>query len=145
MLLVLPSEADRRALESIPVRPTTPKDYSGVVVKKPWGHEQQIFANHHFSIWRLDLYANSETSMHCHRNKTTTIMVGDGSIVFSTLTEAHILAKGDGAIVHPGVFHRSATIQGAILFETESPADKDDLVRLRDKYGREGQGYEQCA
>ena len=47
-------------------------------------------------------------------------------------------------MIDKGVFHQTTAIspKGAFLMEIETPVNKRDLVRLKDKYGREGEGYE---
>ena len=43
-----------------------------------------------------------------------------------------------------GLFHTTKATgeKGAFIFEVETPVDKQDLVRFRDNYGREGKPYE---
>jgi hypothetical protein len=47
-------------------------------------------------------------------------------------------------MIRQGLFHstKATSKNGAFIFEIETPADKHDLVRLEDKYGREGKPYE---
>lgn len=116
-------------------------DYSRRVVDKPWGFEYQVSLSAEQSVWKLHLKPGGETSMHCHPNKETVLIVSDGTIEFSTLTKSHTLTVGAIVRIQKGAFHRSASSMGAILIEIESPPNKRDLVRALDKYGREGKGY----
>ena len=47
-------------------------------------------------------------------------------------------------MIRKGMFHSTEAISenGICVFEIETPVDKHDLVRLEDKYGREGSPYE---
>jgi mannose-6-phosphate isomerase-like protein (cupin superfamily) len=117
-------------------------DYTGVTVKKPWGHEHQVALNAREAVWKLHLNTGAETSMHCHVGKDTVLIVIEGEVEFSTLGETIRLGVGERVAIERGVFHRTATVLGAVVIEIESPPDKHDLVRLADKYGREGKGYE---
>ena len=49
------SEKDRESVLSheCPKNPDLDKDYSGVVVNKPWGYEYLMFQNHEVAIWML--------------------------------------------------------------------------------------------
>lgn len=140
---------DRAALAKLTLqgqaRPPVDTDYSRVTVKKPWGHETQVALNANEAVWRLHLNAGCETSMHCHPKKDTVLIVVEGEVEFSTLGGTVTLGVGERVSIDRGVFHRTATANGAVLIEIESPPDKHDLVRLSDKYGREGKGYEGAA
>ena len=47
-------------------------------------------------------------------------------------------------MIRKGLFHstQATDTRGAWVFEIETPVNKNDLVRLRDSYGREGKPYE---
>ena len=119
-------------------------DYSKVVVKKPWGYEYLIFSNDEIAVWILYLKAGAQTSMHCHPNKKTSLVVLEGTVDCSTITERLGRCAGEGLLIDRGVFHQTTTSSetGAFVMEIETPVNKRDLVRLKDKYGREGKGYE---
>ena len=119
-------------------------DYSKVVVKKPWGYEYLIFSNDVIAVWILYLKAEAQTSMHCHPGKKTSLAVLQGKVTCSSLAENVELAVGEGLLIDKGVFHQTAAISdgGAFVMELETPVNKRDLVRLSDKYGRKGKGYE---
>lgn len=119
-------------------------DYRGVVVNKPWGYEYLMLENSHVSIWVLSLKSNHGTSMHCHPNKKTALIVLSGKVICSTLEGWISQQAGEGILIDEAVFHSTKAISedGAFIMEVESPPDKKDLVRLKDEYGREHQGYE---
>lgn len=121
-------------------------DYSRVVVRKPWGKEYLLYQTADVAIWILKINCNAETSMHCHLNKKTSLIALEGAVSVSTLHETCSLKPADGVIISKGVFHQTKNIEltGATswIMEIESPVNKHDLVRIGDKYGRVGFGYE---
>lgn len=139
------STLDRRKLAELQVPAAITADdgvdYTGVVVRKPWGSEVQIRKSEHFAVTRLLMLGGRETSMHCHTTKTVLLMVERGNVALELLSGAHALAKGDAALIEKCAFHRIAAKVDAEILEIEWPPNKRDLVRLEDRNGR-GQGYE---
>ena len=113
-------------------------------IEKPWGYEYLIFSNDEIAVWILYLKPGTQTSMHCHPSKKTSLVVLEGKVNCSTITERLDRSAGQGLLIDKGAFHQTTTISetGAFVMEIETPVNKRDLVRLKDKYGREGQGYE---
>src|SRR3989344_3349322 len=142
------TERDRKELEHLQVNPQDVQDdhydYSKVVVKKPWGYEYLIFSNEAIAVWILYLKTGAQTSMHCHPRKKTSLVVLEGKVNCSTITEGLDRSVGEGLLIDKGVFHQTTTVSesGAFVMEIETPVNKRDLVRLKDRYGREGKGYE---
>ncbi len=142
------TDLDKDQSAKIKVKPTDIADdfhdYSEVVIKKPWGYEYLIFQNEIVAVWILYLKPRAQTSMHCHLNKKTSLVVLEGKAVCSTLKEDIERAAGDGLMIEKGVFHQTKTVseRGTFVMEIESPVNKRDLVRLKDNYGREAKGYE---
>lgn len=147
MILVRCQNADREALQRVSIDPAEiaddGTDYEGVRVKKPWGHEIERYRDESVAVWWLHLHMNQETSMHCHPNKTTLLMIVSGRAIVSTLDQEHEIGEGAVVVIEKGAFHRTRATNGngVMLYELESPPNKRDLVRLHDVYGR-GQGYE---
>lgn len=119
-------------------------NFSNFIVNKPWGNEYLMHKNPTMEIWSLFINHNKTTSMHCHPNKKTALIVLDGSALFSSLNESMELFPMDAVVIEPGVFHSTQAISksGLRLLEFETPPMKHDLVRLEDKYGRANEGYE---
>jgi len=119
-------------------------DYSGVVVRKPWGYEYLWHQNAAVAVWVLHLTAGSSTSMHCHARKRTSLIVLSGAALCSTFDDRYPLGAGQAVVLEPGVFHTTmaASPGGACVMEVETPPMKGDLLRFRDNFGRAGQGYE---
>ena len=142
------TDRDKEELKTLNINPLDLQndhyDYSKVVVKKPWGYEYLIFSNEEVAVWILYLKTGAQTSMHCHPRKKTSLVVLEGKVNCSTLAGSLDRSCGEGALIEEGVFHQTSVISegGAFVMEIENPVNKRDLARLKDKYGREGKGYE---
>jgi hypothetical protein len=121
-----------------------PLKLSEAVVPKAWGEEYMVFQNEGLAIWLLKINKGESTSLHCHPNKKTGLICLNDEIEVNFLSGINCLGRRDKMMIWPGVFHSSSAI-GAIdayVLEVETPNNKQDLVRLKDKYGREDSGYE---
>lgn len=119
-------------------------DYSRIIVQKPWGYEYPIFQNAHVSVWILYIKKGALTSMHCHPNKKTSLIMLSGEAIVRTLNSKMFTQTGHAIDIGKKVFHSTEAISepGVVVMETETPNDKYDLLRLEDKYGRAGMQYE---
>ena len=118
--------------------------YENTVVKKPWGYEYLVYQNDKVALWFLYIGSEQQTSMHCHPNKTTGLIILDGKANLSFLNNVVEIEPVTKVMIRKGLFHstKATSENGACVFEIETPVDKHDLVRLDDKYGREGTPYE---
>lgn len=109
-----------------------------VAKRKPWGYEFLAYQNEHVAIWHLVISPWAETSLHCHPNKKTGLIVLQGAAKVSFLSGGEKLFAGEKIMIREGVFHRTKNMTGhrLELLEIESPVDKADLVRIDDKYNR---------
>ena len=121
-----------------------PENYENKVVLKPWGYEYLIFENEYVAAWFLHIKEGYSTSMHCHPNKKTSIILLSGNALCNTFEKRNYLKAMDGIILEKTVFHSTKALSkgGINLIEIETPPNKTDLVRLNDKYGRQKMGYE---
>lgn len=117
--------------------------HSTNIVKKPWGFEYLAYENESVGLWFLNINKNQSTSMHCHPKKTTGLVLLDGIAEVSFLADKRILQGLDKVMIRRGLFHSTKALSDkALILEIETPKDKNDLVRLSDKYGRETKPYE---
>jgi mannose-6-phosphate isomerase-like protein (cupin superfamily) len=118
--------------------------YQNNIVKKPWGYEYLAYENNECALWLLHINKDQRTSMHCHPNKTTGLIILNGVGQVSFMKDDNILSPTNKIMIRKGLFHTTKAISddGVSLFEIETPVDKHDLVRLKDSYGREGMPYE---
>lgn len=119
-------------------------NYDINVVKKPWGYEYLAYENEDVALWFLHIKHTHSTSLHCHPKKTTGLVLLDGKAEVSFFNHTNVLSPGDKVMIRKGLFHstKATDEKGAFVFEIETPVDKQDLVRFRDSYGREGKPYE---
>lgn len=112
------------------------------LVQKPWGHEE-IFASTSRYVGKiLFISAGQALSLQYHERKEETLRVLDGDLDLQAGPSAEqlqsfVLGPGDVFHVSPGLLHRMTAITDCRLLEV-STADLDDVVRLEDRYGREG-------
>src|SRR5262245_49400795 len=128
----------------VPAPSPEEQDFSGHVVQKPWGHEFLVFDTPGVAVWRLRINADHSTSMHCHPQKRTSLLVLAGHAMCHTFQGRHRLGPHEAIMLEASVFHATKADgpEGLDLIEVETPRCKTDLVRLDDLYGREGSGYE---
>jgi mannose-6-phosphate isomerase-like protein (cupin superfamily) len=111
-------------------------------VKKPWGQEE-IFAETASYIGKiLFIRAGEALSLQYHEQKEETLRVLDGELELVSGTSIEQLSTerlGPGAVFHipPRELHRMLAITDCHLLEV-STNHLDDVVRLEDRYGRQG-------
>ena len=149
---VCDKEAEKTSTDVTKNQAGTDFDYNNVIVKKPWGYEYLIFENNFVAIWLLHIVRKRKTSMHCHPNKKTGLVLLSGNAAFYHIGGKEDLNPLDGAVIEKGVFHSTEAFNplpidpvsenGIWVMEIESPPKKGDLVRMKDEYGRAGVRYE---
>ena len=114
------------------------------VIPKPWGYEYRVFADPFYDLWKLSILPGQMTSMHCHPRKETALLCLDGQGKMQFLEQVIHIKPLDYIHIGKGVFHSTENMSDIPLdlVEVEVPRNKLDLVRLMDKYGRSGKGYE---
>jgi mannose-6-phosphate isomerase-like protein (cupin superfamily) len=114
-------------------------------VDKPWGYEFRAALGPSITLTYLTIYPESQTSLHCHPRKTTslTAIAGKGEIKF--LNDSIAFTAGTSFMVRNGLFHQisNASAENLVVLEFENPSDALDLVRLEDAYGRSFTSYEE--
>ena len=122
-------------------------DFKNYIVPKPWGYEYLIFENERIGIWWLHLQANARTSLHCHPDKKTGLILLDGNAKVTFLSDSIPLFEFSKVMIREGVFHSTQALSpdGIDVLEIETPKDKENLVRMEDVYGRRGKHYESIA
>ncbi|NOZ94054.1 MAG: cupin domain-containing protein [Acidobacteria bacterium] len=111
-------------------------------VDKPWGFEEIFAFSERYVGKILFIRANEALSLQYHERKDETIRIESGEmdlIVGSGVGKLERLRMGPGDAYHitPGTIHRMIAVSDCTLFEVSTP-ELDDVVRLEDRYGREG-------
>jgi quercetin dioxygenase-like cupin family protein len=110
-------------------------------VPKPWGYELHWAKTDRYVGKILHIRAGHALSLQYHNLKDETIYLYSGRLryeieVAGQLT-AHDLSAGDAIHVSPGTIHRMTAIEDCDVLEVSTP-ELDDVVRLEDRYGRQG-------
>ena len=112
-------------------------------VEKPWGSELIWAHAEEYAGKVLFVRAGHSLSLQFHREKDeswyvesgkATLELGDaGDAVLNT----EIVGQGACFRYRPGTVHRVTAIEDTTILEVSTP-HLDDVVRLEDRYGREG-------
>jgi mannose-6-phosphate isomerase len=112
-----------------------------LTVPKPWGHET-IWAHSDRYVGKiLHINAGHALSVQYHNRKDETVHLLSGELIYrvklgDTLEEV-MLTKGQSFRITPGTVHQMEAVTDCDVLEA-STSELDDIVRLEDRYGREG-------
>ena len=111
------------------------------VVPKPWGHEL-IWAHTDRYVGKiLHINAGHELSVQYHNRKDETVHLLSGELSYRVQIAGELrdvrLRAGESYRITPGTIHQMVAVTDCDVLEASTP-DLDDVVRLSDKYGREG-------
>ena len=134
----------------IATRENSPKiDYANKINDKPWGKEYLAFQNEKIGIWILHINKDQETSLHCHFKKDTILIPLVNCFKTNLFDSFRILDMFDSLYVPRNTFHglhsyadNSIIIEIEIYTEQITYTDKNDLLRIKDIYGRDKTNYE---
>jgi len=112
-------------------------------VPKPWGHET-IWAHTERYVGKiLHINAGHELSVQYHNRKDETVYLLWGEIIYRVQREGDDILDdvqlnvGESFRIAPGTIHQMIAVTDCDVLEVSTP-EVDDIVRLSDKYGREG-------
>jgi mannose-6-phosphate isomerase len=112
-----------------------------VRVPKPWGHETIWAQTDRYVGKILHIEAGQELSVQYHNKKDETIYLLSGEIVYNVRRGEQLedmrLKVGESFRITPGTVHQMVAVTDCDVLEVSTP-ELDDVVRLTDKYGREG-------
>jgi len=108
-------------------------------VDKPWGHELIWARTAHYVGKILHVNAGEILSLQYHNKKDETMHVLSGELLLRTqdgedLTERRFKA-GESVHIPPKLIHQIEAVVDSDVLEASTP-ELDDLVRLKDRYGR---------
>ena len=118
--------------------------YDARRVEKPWGHELVWALTDKYCGKVLFVRAGQALSLQYHEVKDEAwfVQAGRATLELGTVgdeSSLHTVELGRGDAFHfrPGMIHRVAAIEDTTILEVSTP-HLDDVVRLEDRYGREG-------
>jgi len=116
-------------------------------IPKPWGEEILFAHTGHYAGKVLKVRRGESLSLQYHERKDEALYLFSGKIQVTLGAPGDAagdapaarrrLGPGEALHLPPGTRHRIEAIEDAILFEVSTP-ELDDVVRLEDRYGREG-------
>lgn len=110
-------------------------------VPKPWGHES-IWAHTDRYVGKiLHINAGQALSVQYHDRKDETVHLLTGELVYRVQMGEKLedmrLKAGESFRITPGTIHQMEAVTDCDVLEVSTP-ELDDVVRLSDRYGREG-------
>ena len=110
-------------------------------VPKPWGHET-IWAHTEQYVGKvLHIKAGHALSVQYHNRKDETVHLLAGQLVYWVKVDGEMrdmrLQPGQSFRITPGTVHYMEAVTDCDILEVSTP-ELDDVVRLEDRYGREG-------
>ena len=112
-------------------------------VEKPWGHEL-IWAHTPLYVGKvLHINAGQALSVQYHEQKDETIHLLSGEMIYRVSDVALgemkqiTLKAGESFRNEPGTVHQMEAVTDCDVLEASTP-HLDDVIRLKDRYGREG-------
>jgi len=114
-------------------------------IEKPWGYEIWWAVTDQYVGKILHVNKGERLSLQFHQEKDETSYVLSGRLILvqgeseDSLTEREV-GPGDAWRNLPGVIHTIEALEDADVLEASTP-HLDDVVRLKDNYGREGTSH----
>jgi mannose-6-phosphate isomerase-like protein (cupin superfamily) len=110
-------------------------------VPKPWGHET-IWAHTDTYVGKiLHITAGHALSVQYHNIKDETVYLLSGNLIYRVwdgdTPRVVDLKIGEAFRITPGTVHQMEAVTDCDILEVSTP-HLDDVVRLQDRYGREG-------
>src|SRR3954469_14540226 len=110
-------------------------------IEKPWGYELHWAKTERYVGKILHINAGHALSLQYHNKKDETIRLQSGKMLFEYEENGNLtkweMKPGDVYHVTPKTVHRMTAIEDSDVLEVSTP-ELDDVVRLNDRYGREG-------
>lgn len=109
-------------------------------IEKPWGYELIWAKTEKYVAKLLFVKAGEGLSLQYHNIKTETLFLESGECLLESGPDADHLEVvpfpvGSAFHIPPGTIHRMTAKQDCRIFEVSTP-ELDDVVRLKDRYGR---------
>jgi mannose-6-phosphate isomerase len=112
-------------------------------VEKPWGHELIWAVTDRYVGKLLFVKAGESLSLQFHRVKDESWLIHDGRVKVElgsageAILSVEVVGAGAAFRFRAGTVHRVTALEDTTILEVSTP-ELDDVVRLEDRYGREG-------
>ncbi len=121
-----------------------PRPHAPIRVEKPWGYEL-LWAHTEVYVGKLLVVRAGESlSLQFHEEKDETLHLVSGRLLFEAGPGLDAMApvtleEGMSVRILPGMLHRMEALTDCRILEASTP-ELDDVVRVRDRYGRAPEG-----
>jgi len=123
----------------MPEHPSIKEAHPPYRVEKPWGYELVWARTDRYVGKILHIEPGQILSLQYHNKKDETIHVLRGEIIFRVQVDGKLTEKrmreGESYHITPPTVHQMEAVTAADLLEASTP-EVDDVVRLKDRYGR---------
>jgi mannose-6-phosphate isomerase len=112
-------------------------------IDKPWGHELLFAVTDRYAGKLLVVNAGESLSLQFHNVKDEAWYVLEGRAELELgapgqgLLASEVVGQGSSFHFPPGTVHRLRALEDTTILEVSTP-ELDDVIRLEDRYGREG-------
>jgi quercetin dioxygenase-like cupin family protein len=110
-------------------------------IEKPWGYELHWAKTDRYVGKIIHVNKGHALSLQYHNVKDETIYLSSGKLLFEIDVDGKLVGRemhpGEAVRVTPKTIHRMTAIEDSDIFEVSTP-ELHDVVRLEDRYGREG-------
>jgi mannose-6-phosphate isomerase-like protein (cupin superfamily) len=112
-------------------------------IDKPWGYELIWAVTEGYVGKLLFVKAGESLSLQFHREKDESWLVQSGRAKLelgsagAAILNEEVVGAGASFRFRPGTVHRVTALEDTTILEVSTP-QLDDVVRLEDRYGREG-------
>jgi mannose-6-phosphate isomerase-like protein (cupin superfamily) len=113
-----------------------------VRVEKPWGYELRFAITDRYLGKVIHVNRGEALSLQYHDAKDETLLITRGAMDLELEDDSgemrtHRMVEGNVVRIVPGRKHRMNAVEDCEFFEVSSP-EINDVVRLEDRYGRQG-------
>jgi mannose-6-phosphate isomerase len=120
----------------------TLRNVEDVRIDKPWGYELRFAITDRYLGKIIHIHKGEALSLQYHEAKDETLLMTEGTMDLELaredgVMETHRMTVGDCIRIVPGRQHRMVAVEDCEFFEVSSP-EINDVVRVEDRYGREG-------
>ena len=112
-------------------------------IEKPWGYELIWAQTDEYVAKVVHVRAGEALSLQFHEEKDETLFLLRGQVTLEIGPGVNSLQRvpireGDAFRIRPGVLHRVVAETEVEILEASTP-EMDDIIRVRDRYGRSAQ------
>ena len=99
-------------------------------IDKPWGYEEILEENKHYTVKKLCMRKGKRCSYQYHENKLETAYCLSGELTIIFENREVILQKGEHITIEPMIKHRMYSAKGDAYYLESSTTYPDDVVRV---------------